>query len=102
MSSVNISTVKTLSDDFKFYGICVNCDHKNDCAYRQNPDKPILFCEQFEIYTEPSKTMSIKRQKQETETDVNKFKGLCQNCENRSSCMYPKPESGVWHCEEYI
>ncbi len=28
-------------------------------------------------------------------------RGLCSNCENSGSCNYPKPEGGVWHCEEY-
>ena len=29
-------------------------------------------------------------------------KGLCVNCANRETCLYPKPEGGVWHCEEYM
>jgi hypothetical protein len=29
-------------------------------------------------------------------------KGLCMNCANRETCLYPKPEGGVWHCEEYM
>ncbi len=29
------------------------------------------------------------------------FKGLCANCENRATCTLLRPESGVWHCEEY-
>ncbi len=28
-------------------------------------------------------------------------KGLCMNCDERETCMLPRPESGVWHCEEY-
>jgi hypothetical protein len=42
---------------------------------------------------------------------LNKFKsagpqpgeapGLCRNCARLSDCTYPRPESGVWHCEEY-
>ena len=28
-------------------------------------------------------------------------KGLCVNCAHRNYCMFPRPESGVWHCEEY-
>jgi hypothetical protein len=27
--------------------------------------------------------------------------GLCGLCEDRSTCTYPRPEGGVWHCEEY-
>lgn len=35
-------------------------------------------------------------------SDAAPFKGLCFNCDNRDNCMLPKPEEGVWHCEEYI
>jgi hypothetical protein len=31
-----------------------------------------------------------------------KFLGLCSNCDNRETCTYPKPEGGVWRCEEYV
>lgn len=27
--------------------------------------------------------------------------GLCANCKLRDVCNFPKPASGVWHCEEY-
>lgn len=27
--------------------------------------------------------------------------GLCSNCIHRKKCSFPKPDSGVWHCEEY-
>jgi hypothetical protein len=27
--------------------------------------------------------------------------GLCADCENRQTCVVPKPEGGVWICEAY-
>jgi hypothetical protein len=27
--------------------------------------------------------------------------GLCRNCARLDDCTYPKPEGGVWHCNEY-
>lgn len=30
------------------------------------------------------------------------FVGLCANCANRETCLIPKSEGGVWHCEEYV
>jgi hypothetical protein len=30
------------------------------------------------------------------------YKGLCANCVHRDSCLLPKSEGGVWHCEEYL
>ncbi|MHC4505741.1 MAG: hypothetical protein ACYTFI_20745, partial [Planctomycetota bacterium] len=35
------------------------------------------------------------------EDDFARYRGLCGNCEERRSCTFPKPEGGVWHCEEY-
>jgi len=34
--------------------------------------------------------------------DAGKCKGLCANCANRGSCLLPRSEGGVWHCEEYV
>ena len=28
-------------------------------------------------------------------------KGLCRNCKKEKTCKLPKPEGGVWRCEEY-
>jgi hypothetical protein len=28
-------------------------------------------------------------------------RGLCINCDVRNTCTFPKPEGGVWFCEEY-
>jgi hypothetical protein len=35
------------------------------------------------------------------EEEVSRYSGLCVNCEHRQSCTHPKPEGGVWHCENY-
>jgi hypothetical protein len=39
--------------------------------------------------------------KQGKESEAERFKGLCMNCDNRFECRLPRPEGGVWHCEEY-
>jgi len=28
-------------------------------------------------------------------------RGLCVNCAKREGCNLPRPDGGVWHCEEY-
>ena len=28
-------------------------------------------------------------------------KGLCRNCKKEKTCKLPKPEGGVWRCEDY-
>ena len=33
--------------------------------------------------------------------EPSRLKGLCGNCDNRRTCTVQRPESGIWHCEEY-
>jgi len=35
------------------------------------------------------------------EEELSKYKGLCKNCKKKETCILPKPEAGIWHCEEY-
>ena len=43
----------------------------------------------------------VRKTPPSTMSDLNPYRGLCSLCENRTTCTYPKPEGGVWHCEEY-
>jgi len=29
-------------------------------------------------------------------------KGLCMNCANSETCLLPRSEGGIWHCEKYV
>ena len=66
-----------------------------------------MYCEEFEIeVTTPGKTpvdetsRVAERHNAEVE-DSSVSIGLCMDCENVRTCVFPKPEGGVWHCEEY-
>lgn len=89
-------------------GLCSTCNNSASCYYHlRNGKRIVYFCELFDDY-EPtlkfenfsSRNKSSREFKTEEANKV-KFTGLCMNCENRNTCTYPKPESGVWHCEEY-
>ena len=30
-----------------------------------------------------------------------KYQGLCSNCDLRETCLYVRPGTAVWFCEEY-
>jgi hypothetical protein len=77
---------------------CANCKNASTCIYIKNSKHPIVQCEEFESYSVSNKT---RYDKSEIITN-HKYKGLCQNCDNRETCMYRKPEGGVWHCEDYM
>ncbi|NIM97876.1 MAG: hypothetical protein GTO24_07285 [candidate division Zixibacteria bacterium] len=35
------------------------------------------------------------------EKDPSSLKGLCKNCKKQKTCELPKPEGGVWRCQDY-
>jgi hypothetical protein len=86
-------------------GLCATCNEAAHCAYARNATAPILFCEMFdESETQEQVTAAEARIADPSPVEmkpVRRLKGLCANCDHRDTCTYPKPEGGVWHCEEY-
>ncbi len=76
-------------------GLCTTCMHSEGCMYSKN--EPVVFCEEFEITSAPSLRIVTERKEHEPSALL----GLCSNCANSESCSFPRPETGVWHCEEY-
>jgi len=91
-------------------GLCAACVNETSCIYPRDPDRPVLNCEEFEMTLRPEPTRrddsfvkfveSLLRGSATGEYSA-KLMGLCSNCDNRETCIYPKPEGGVWHCDEY-
>lgn len=88
--------------------LCSSCVHKTTCTFPNDRHPPAFFCEEFEIDPGPilkkaGIETSAKTALADIERDVSdSFIGLCGNCANRKTCGYPKPEGGIWHCEEYL
>ncbi len=96
-----------MSGTAEYYGLCSTCNNASSCTFPRDPNKPVVHCEEFDI-GEPSPVKTAgKDRSSPTQSyapkgkDVTEFMGLCSNCENRETCTFPKPEGGVWHCEEY-
>ena len=83
-------------------GLCSTCIHKDDCVFLSGATEPVKYCDEFDsgITTVPPKKEISAEESTETGEDT-ELKGLCVNCENRETCTFEKPKSGVWHCEEY-
>lgn len=92
------------------YGLCKTCKNNGNCTYRsaENDGQPILYCEEAEPIEGVQERIipvspPVKREilaYPETPENAD-HRSLCFNCENRQNCTYPKPEGGVWHCQEY-
>lgn len=93
--------------EVKYRGLCSTCVNAPGCTFPRSPGKAVFHCEEFDGGAPlPTKTVR-KAGPRQTASATNKdkhsarFIGLCSNCENRKTCVFPKPEGGVWHCEEY-
>lgn len=81
-------------------GLCSTCKRMNECTYPKN--KPIIECDEFEgIEFASIETVKEEKEKSKFNYADPSYKGLCKTCSIREDCTFPKPESGVWHCEEY-
>jgi len=93
-----------------YSGLCSTCTKQLVCIFPRDQSRPVMQCEEFEgITPDPAKcaekTRSLSEDSRANSSTVEDHSdthiGLCSNCEKRETCTFPKPESGVWHCEEY-
>jgi len=93
-------------------GICSNCKFSSECRSKKTYLGGVHSCEEYELAESTQKidktTFVAEAPKLNTlhantvEKDPPRpIKGLCSNCAHRESCGLPRPESGVWYCEEY-
>ena len=82
--------------------LCSTCCHERTCGSPSTPERPILFCELFEVLA-PAPTASPAAAPPERPASGQgvEHRGLCVNCDNRHECTMARPEGGVWYCEEY-
>lgn len=94
--------------EMKYRGLCSTCVNASDCTFPRRPGKMVFHCEEFDGGEPlPRKTVGKaepQRPALSTIEEKNSVRliGLCSNCDNRGTCVFPKPEGGVWHCEEYV
>jgi len=84
-------------------GLCASCVNAATCALRLAADGPVYHCAEFEGRTPPSPRPSAQPKTYSVEASRSRgdYRGLCRTCSRLTECTYPKPEGGVWHCEEY-
>jgi len=84
-------------------GLCSTCDKAAECTLPVDPTRPVLQCESYESLarTDPDGGAARPGRQADPEEDPGALKGLCRNCEKRRDCTLPKPEGGVWDCQEY-
>ncbi len=88
-------------------GLCRDCLNAPECTFPRDPNRPVWQCEEFTgIECGPEKISCegpLPRGKAPIleGKETGEWIGLCKNCDHRKACAFPKPEGGVWHCDEY-
>ena len=82
--------------------LCSTCSHERACGSRSTPERPILFCELFEVLAPAPTAAPVAAPPERPASGQGvEHRGLCVNCDSRDECTMARPEVGVWHCEEY-
>ena len=87
--------------------LCSTCAHAPECSLIKKGVAVVLNCEEFEPgegtpeEADGGRSPSPDEAGSTRASDGGNFLGLCANCAKRETCTFPKPEGGVWHCEEY-
>ena len=85
--------------------MCEGCSKYDLCTIRIS-GKDLEFCEDYEAknyFNSRSVPISNSNTSESLINNIiiNQPKGICKNCANLESCLYPRPEGGIWRCEEY-
>jgi len=101
--SLNAYVAASPFADRPYRDLCSTCNHAEACGDHSTPENPIFFCEQFDAFAAvaPSDHAAPSPGLAATRAVGNRDEGLCMNCEDRDTCRTPRPQGGVWHCEEY-
>jgi len=81
--------------------LCPTCIHVDHCVLYSSGEKPAWFCEEFVAAGAPPRQARPEPAEAIPEPGERKHMGLCVNCDDRDTCTFPRPEGGVWRCNEY-
>lgn len=89
-------------------GLCGTCENTMVCMYLGDVEHPVLECEEFTHHradgTRPAarhRNLAAVPKPEAEDEKLPLAMGICSDCENHATCMFDRPECGVWQCEEY-
>lgn len=84
-------------------GICLTCAHFTRCVLRSADcsTEGIQYCEEYQTVCLAPVVLTNEKPKKMLRQAPSGILGLCSDCNHYPYCSFPKPEAGVWHCEDY-
>lgn len=85
-------------------GLCALCRRAADCTFSPRLEgRAVRACDEFDgAAGRPGARAVAPLPGEDAESGGGRPRlGLCANCDAWRGCTYPKPDSGVWSCDEY-
>lgn len=84
-------------------GLCTTCANESTCTFPRSADHPVLSCDEFvgAVEVKPRAVQNPRASERSAVANREWFPGLCMTCAKRETCTYPKPEGGVFRCDEF-
>jgi hypothetical protein len=79
-------------------GLCEMCAVAPDCTFPRDVHRPVTSCEEFQGVRPPKAKFRLPVVRP---TNPSPYRGLCATCARVADCTFPKPDGGVWHCDEF-
>lgn len=90
-------------------GLCGTCSRLPTCRFSHGKQQ-VMFCEEFDGIVRAATAMAMTDarslatlgQESCATGSSSEFRGLCRTCEHCEDCTFPRKESGVWNCDEFV
>jgi len=82
-------------------GLCPTCKFRRGCVFREKRGVDALYCEMFEHRAFGDGPEGQPSARENDTGGDGGARGLCATCAGAATCAHPRPEAGIWHCEEY-
>jgi hypothetical protein len=85
-------------------GLCVQCRLADDCTFGPRlAGRAVRSCDEFEGgRLRPDLRATAQLGGPGRTNGTRPRLGLCANCGAWEGCTFPKPDDGVWSCDEYV
>lgn len=92
-----------------YAGLCELCNLRSTCSFPRSMEHPVTSCEEFDggavqagqrVAVSSATRLPLEVVSRASVTNP-MARGLCTTCERFDTCQFPKPEGGVWQCEEF-
>lgn len=90
-----------MADIAETRSLCRDCASGQGCSLHGEGRLSVIECEEFDGGNHRHTTKRAATRPAARKSNPSGYMGLCADCLNSMTCMFPKPEGGIWHCEEF-